>query len=127
MRFTLLHSTARLRLPAVSAAAIGALGCATALAQAAPSISATAFTNDVSEMAKLKSLVSQSKGKIGVLSARDNHVRALHILRRALSQRGVRQGGAARRRRHHHQCAGQRIERADPGAIGDHPGRDECC
>ncbi len=67
MRFTLLHSTARLRLPAVSAAAIGALGCATALAQAAPSISATAFTNDVSEMAKLKTLASQSKGKIGVL------------------------------------------------------------
>ncbi len=67
MRLTLLHSTARVRLLTASAAAIGALGCATARAQTAPSMSATAFTNDVSEMAKLKTLASQSKGKIGVL------------------------------------------------------------
>ena len=67
MRLTLLHSTARVRLLTASAAAIGALGCATARAQTAPSMSATAFTNDFSEMAKLKSLASQGKGKIGVL------------------------------------------------------------
>jgi len=33
----------------------------------APTVSAGAFTSDFSEMAKLKTLASQGKGKIGVL------------------------------------------------------------
>ena len=53
---------------ACSAVAIGALGGA-ALAQTAsgPALSASAFNSDFSAMAKLKSVASQGKGKIGVL------------------------------------------------------------
>ena len=68
MRLASFRSSAGLRLSIVSAAAIGAIGCAAATAQTpAPSVSAGAFTSDFSEMAKLKTLASQGKGKIGVL------------------------------------------------------------
>jgi D-xylose transport system substrate-binding protein len=70
MGFALFRSNARWKVSAASAAAIGALGCAVACAQTpAPAISAGAFTNDFSEMAKLKTLAEKGKGKgkIGVL------------------------------------------------------------
>jgi len=68
MRFALFRSNAGLKLSTVSAAAVAALGCATAFAQTpAPSVSASSFNSDFSEMAKLKPLASQGKGKIGVL------------------------------------------------------------
>ncbi len=68
MTFPLFRLGAGVKSLTVSAAAIGALGIAAAFAQsAAPSISAGALTNDFSEMAKLKPLASQGKGKIGVL------------------------------------------------------------
>lgn len=68
MRFAPSHLHAGLTLTAVSALALGALGCAAAFAQSvAPTLPATAFTNDFSEMAKLKALASKGKGKIGVL------------------------------------------------------------
>jgi D-xylose transport system substrate-binding protein len=68
MRFALFHLHAGLKFLTVSATAISALACAAAFAQnAPPSISANAFSNDFSEMAKLKTLASHGKGKIGVL------------------------------------------------------------
>ena len=68
MRFALFRSNAGLRVSVVSAAALGALGCAAAFAQSpTPSISTGDLTSNFSEMAKLKTLASQGKGKIGVL------------------------------------------------------------
>jgi D-xylose transport system substrate-binding protein len=68
MRFALFRLNASVMLATVSAAALGALGWAAAFAQnATPSVSAGSFNRDFSEMAKLKPLASQGKGKIGVL------------------------------------------------------------
>jgi D-xylose transport system substrate-binding protein len=68
MRFAVFRLNASVMLATVSAAALGALGWAAAFAQnATPSVSAGSFNRDFSEMAKLKPLASQGKGKIGVL------------------------------------------------------------
>ncbi len=67
-RFARLRPRGGLGLFLCSAVAAGGLGCAAFAQQsAAPAVSASAFTNDFSEMAKLKTLASQGKGKIGVL------------------------------------------------------------
>ena len=125
MRFASCKLNAGLTLSVVSVAALGALGCAASFAQSvAPTLPATAFTSDFSEMAKLKALAEKGKGKIGVLlpetttSARYTSFDAPYL------KEAFEAAGLLGRRRHHHQRAGQRVDRTDPGPIGHHPGRE---
>ena len=111
-RFALLRSKGGLRVLSASAAAIGALGFAAAFAAgtAAPSLSASGFSNDFSEMAKLKTLALQGKGKIGVLlpetttSARYTSFDEPY-LKQAFAKAGLPADDV-----HYHQRPGQRVD-----------------